>query len=189
MEIGPVGDGIYWCLVEMLYEENGYLPLSDCYLIAKALNTTEELVTKVVKNAKLFLVKDEKFYSESLLSRLKKITTKIKKARTSGKLGGLAKAKRTLSERLVSKESKESKESKFEEIYLKYPNKVGKKGALRHFELSVKTEQDWQDIQTALKNYLVSERVAKGFIMNASTFFNNWRDWINYKEVGKFIKP
>lgn len=70
----------------------------------------------------------------------------------------------------------------FEEIYLKYPNKVGKKEALHHFEASVKTEQDWQNIQVALKNYLVSSRVAKGFIMNASTFFNNWRDWVNYKE-------
>ena len=125
MEIGPVGDGIYWCLVEMLYEEGGYLPLSDCLLIAKALNTTEELVTKVVKNAKLFLIKDGKFYSESLLTRLNHIRIKIRKAKTSGRFGGLANAKRTLSERLanakrtlserlVSKEIKESKESKEE---------------------------------------------------------------------------
>lgn len=112
MEIGPAGDGIFWDLVEMLYEEGGYLPLSDCQLIAKSLNTTEELVNKVVKNAKLFLVKDEKFYSESLLARLNHINAKVRKARVSGRLGGLAKAKRTPSERLVSKESKESKESK-----------------------------------------------------------------------------
>lgn len=70
----------------------------------------------------------------------------------------------------------------FEEFYLKYPKRVGKKDAARHFEASVKTEQDWQDIQTALKNYLASERVAKGFVQNASTWFNNWRDWINFKE-------
>jgi hypothetical protein len=116
MEIGPVGDGIYWDLVEMLYEEGGYLPLSDCQLIAKSLNTTEELVIKVVKNAKLFLIKDEKFYSKSLLDRLNHIRTKIRKARVSGRLGGLAKAKQSLSERLVSKESKESKESKYRDV-------------------------------------------------------------------------
>ena len=112
MEIGPVGDGIYWDIVEMLYEEDGYLSLSDCQLIAKSLNTTEELINKVVKNAKLFTVKGGKFYSESLLARLKHINAKVKKARASGRLGGLAKAKRTPSERLVSKESKESKVKK-----------------------------------------------------------------------------
>jgi len=70
----------------------------------------------------------------------------------------------------------------FEEIYFKYPKRVGRKEAGQHFKANVKTEQDWQDIQTALKNYLASKRVAKGFIQNASTWFNNWRDWINFKE-------
>jgi hypothetical protein len=70
----------------------------------------------------------------------------------------------------------------FEEIYLKYPKKVGKKEAQRHFKASVKTEQDWHNIQAALKNYLASERVAKGFIQNASTWFNDWASWIDFKE-------
>lgn len=81
----------------------------------------------------------------------------------------------------VDKEQK--KTFSFEDVYIKYPNKVGKKAAELHFKVSVKNEQDFLDINTALKNYLASERVAKGFIMNASTFFNNWRDWINYKET------
>lgn len=82
----------------------------------------------------------------------------------------------------ISKDNIKPSSFSFEEIYIKYPNKVGKKAALRHFEVSVKTSQDWQDIQTALKNYLESARVAKGYVMNASTFFNNWRDWVNFKE-------
>jgi len=69
-------------------------------------------------------------------------------------------------------------EFSFEDIYLKYPNKVGKKAAERHFLATVKTDQDFQDIQTALKNYLASERVKKGFIQNASTWYNQWRDWV-----------
>jgi hypothetical protein len=83
----------------------------------------------------------------------------------------------------------------FEEIYLKYPKKVGKKAAEKHFKASINTERDWQNIQIALKNYLASERVAKGFIQNASTWFYNWPDWVNFKEdlcpkckgKGKFI--
>ena len=70
----------------------------------------------------------------------------------------------------------------FEEIWLKYPKRIGKKQAERHFFASVKVEQNWLDIQTALKNYLESERVAKGFIQNGATWFGNWKDWVLFKE-------
>ena len=70
----------------------------------------------------------------------------------------------------------------FEELWTKYPNKVGRKEAVRHFEASIHTLRDFSDINKALENYLRSERVAKGFVMNASTFFNNWQDWLNYTE-------
>lgn len=57
------------------------------------------------------------------------------------------------------------------------------------------TEQDWKDIQTALKNYLESERVAKDRVQDGKTWFNNWGDWLKYKEpvcpkcrnTGKYI--
>lgn len=67
----------------------------------------------------------------------------------------------------------------FDEVYLKYPNRVGKKEALKHFISTVKTEQDFLDIQNALKNYLISDRVKKGFVQNASTWFNDWKSWVN----------
>jgi hypothetical protein len=73
----------------------------------------------------------------------------------------------------------------FEEIISKYPNKDGQKLALKYFNSSVKTEQDWQDINKALENYLQSDKVKAGYIKNASTFFNNWRDWIDFKGTSK----
>lgn len=66
----------------------------------------------------------------------------------------------------------------FTSLWDKYPNKDGKKAAERHFHSEVKNDQDWQDIQAALKNYLESDVVKKGFIKNGSTWFNNWRDWV-----------
>lgn len=66
----------------------------------------------------------------------------------------------------------------FEPLWQKYPNKDGKKAALRSFKSSVKTPKDYDDIQIALTNYLQSEKVSKGFIKNGSTWFNNWRDWV-----------
>jgi len=61
---------------------------------------------------------------------------------------------------------KETKSFDFMAIWQKYPNRDGKKDAQRHFVASVKTEKDWQDINTALDNYLKSDKVQKGFIKN-----------------------
>lgn len=70
----------------------------------------------------------------------------------------------------------------FTKLYSNYPKKVGKKQALRHFKASVKNKADCDDIKKALDHYLRSKRVAKGFIMNASTWFNNWQDWVDFEE-------
>lgn len=67
----------------------------------------------------------------------------------------------------------------FEEVWNKYPNKDGKKKAEVHFRVSVKSMQDFEDINSALAHYLSSERVSNGFIKDGSTWFNNWRDWID----------
>lgn len=70
----------------------------------------------------------------------------------------------------------------FDSIWNKYPNKLGKKEAFRHFKSSVQTDQDYQDLNKALDNYILS---CKGsdpkYIKHGSTWFNNWRDWIDYK--------
>jgi len=73
----------------------------------------------------------------------------------------------------------------FDDIWSNYPNKVGKKAAQAHFTASIKTEKDFEDIKIALENYLKSERVSKGYIQNASTWFNNWQDWITPPMVGQ----
>lgn len=114
MNIGCEGVGIYWCLIEMLYEEGGSLPLKDIEIYAKILNTTAEKISQTLTDFNLFRKNKTHFYSIALTKRLKHINAKREEARTSGKLGGLANAKRTLSERVAIKERKvkESKEDK-----------------------------------------------------------------------------
>lgn len=68
----------------------------------------------------------------------------------------------------------------FQAMWQDYPNKAGKKEARRHFMASVKTYKDWENIQLALGIYKKSPVATKdngAFIMNGSTFFNNWEDW------------
>ena len=124
MEVGPIGDGIYWDLIEILYEEGGQLPLKHLPLIAKTLNTTIELVTKVVKSSELFSINGDKFYSKSLLERLKRINARRRRAISSANKRWKAKAMPTHSEgnaikESKVKESKESKESKVKESRVK----------------------------------------------------------------------
>ncbi|BDV44106.1 hypothetical protein GURASL_30290 [Geotalea uraniireducens] len=67
----------------------------------------------------------------------------------------------------------------FERLWAHYPKRDGKKQALKHFQASVKTQQDMHDIKLALFHYCqdVDGRDPQ-FIKNGSTWFNNWRDWI-----------
>lgn len=73
----------------------------------------------------------------------------------------------------------------FEELWSLYPDRVGKKAAAKHFASTVKTMADVDSIRRALSNYKASRRVADGFVQNGSTWFNNWRDWINRTEPQK----
>jgi hypothetical protein len=66
----------------------------------------------------------------------------------------------------------------FETVWKQYPRRIGTKLAKKHFQASVKTEQDYEAIQAAMRNYLASDTVKNGFVQHGNTWFNNWRDWI-----------
>lgn len=68
-EHGMAGYGIYWTLVEKLFEAEGYLEL-NYKLISFDLRIDVKIVKDIVENFKLFKVKGPKFYSESVLRRL-----------------------------------------------------------------------------------------------------------------------
>lgn len=112
MSMGCEGIGIYWCLIEMMYEQGGSLKLSDLGLYSKSLNTTIEKVDLLLREGDLFKKNKTHFWSKSCRERLEKISVKREKASTSAKLSHSANAERTQSERSAIKEIKESKEKK-----------------------------------------------------------------------------
>jgi hypothetical protein len=74
----------------------------------------------------------------------------------------------------------------FDSIWDLYPKRQGKKSAISHFNASVKTPEDYENIKIALSNYLKSPNPKNGnlqYIQNGSTWFNNWQDWINPSEA------
>ncbi len=75
------GIGIYWCIIEMLYEQNGYIKLSDIEVIAFELHEECDRIKSVLQDFDLFRFKDDKFYSDSVLRRLKARKNKSEKNR------------------------------------------------------------------------------------------------------------
>lgn len=81
-----------------------------------------------------------------------------------------------------------SQEESFSEIWrdiiaVKIPKPVHKAKAYKHFCASVTTPVAFDAIRVALRNYRQSKRVKDLYIQDASTWFYNWRDWVDYEEV------
>jgi len=72
-----------------------------------------------------------------------------------------------------------------------YPSKSGKKEAARHWNSTIKNEDDVLRITMALEKYKLHLKMNSWkHPMNGKTWFNNWQDWENWvepKKNGKFI--
>lgn len=206
LKLGYEGIGIYWCLIEMMYEQGGYLNLTDITLYARGDTALSERLASVIKDFGLFKTDDIQFWSESCITRLTHTTEKREKAAISGSLGGKisgnarrieANAKRTLSERTPIKESKvkENKEEEsnrtlsFDDFWKEYPKQVGMSMAIQTYLATVKTDQDHKDLMSALNNYKQSKDFKGGYIKNGSNWIEDWRGWIPKKRITPVITP
>lgn len=59
--LGHEGKSIYWDLVEMLYENGGYLEISKIATYAFTLHTTADIVEKLINDFGLFNKDDKNF--------------------------------------------------------------------------------------------------------------------------------
>jgi hypothetical protein len=82
MKHGMVGIGVYWCIIEMLYEEGGFLP-KEYERMAFELRINTDVVRSVIEDFELFMQEEERFWSESVIRRLQERCDKSEKARKS----------------------------------------------------------------------------------------------------------
>ena len=126
MEYGMEGIGIYWCIVEMLYEEEGRLMLSECDRIGFELRVERDKVIAVICETGLFEMDQNEFWSASVDRRIeaqihasnsskKAAETRWQKYRAQTVKEENATAIRPQSERNASKEKK-SKEKESKEV-------------------------------------------------------------------------
>ena len=117
--VGYEGYGLYWAIVEMLYENEGFLEY-NLDTLAFALRTDRDRIAKLF-DGELFVVSKGKFYSKSVNARLIKRKGKSEMARQSAFLRWNkpkkedANAMRTQCDGNAIKESK-VKESKVKEL-------------------------------------------------------------------------
>ena len=79
----------------------------------------------------------------------------------------------------------------FNIMWNKYPKRLGKKQAFKHYSASVKSKEDFENINTALNNYLKQiekDSIQDKFIRHGSTWFNNWQDYLNVTEAERWNK-
>lgn len=70
IEHGVAGIGVFWCIVEMLYEQEGTLPLRSCKSIAFALHVDCKVVESIVNDFSLFENDGENFWSNAIKRRI-----------------------------------------------------------------------------------------------------------------------
>ena len=69
-DLGVEGIGVFWCIIEQLYEQGGKLPLHYCKSIAFALHVDFKCVERLVNDYGLFKNDGQNMWSESVLNRL-----------------------------------------------------------------------------------------------------------------------
>jgi hypothetical protein len=78
----------------------------------------------------------------------------------------------------------------FEELWKDYPNKEGKKDALKHFTATVRTDRDAEDIRKALKNYLHLLKIQDWRSPKlGKTWFKTWRDFETIQGTSSGVLP
>ncbi len=117
---GLEGIGIFWLLIEMLYEAGGWLKLDyeDLCFNLRVQNNKITLLKRVLNNYKLFEKKENRFTNSRVIETLEFIKNKSKKAQQSAakRWGGNANAMRTQCDGNAINETKRN-ESKVKKEY------------------------------------------------------------------------
>jgi len=197
MKHGMAGYGMFWAIVEDLYNNANALP-TDYESIAFDLRTDSETIESIITGFDLFVINQKTFGSMSIQKRLDEREEKSKKAKKAARIrwennDGNADAMQTHTDSNAIKEKKEeeSKEDKrieierkkkrkehFEKFWNLYDHKKDKK---RSLDIWMKlTDEEVDMIRKTVKTYL-SETQDKKFRKHPSTYLNQ-KTWLDYTD-------
>ena len=177
---GIASIGIYWCIIEMLHEEHGYIMLTECERIAFELRVQLDFLTRVLFDYELFEKDSTRFWSNRVLLNLEGIYGKSASAKKSaeirwGKIN--ADALRTQSDGNAKRKGKESKvdekkeedntkQTPFDLLWFKWVNyRTAIKKPIKpvSMELAKKELQDLSGGNFELAEKIVNQSIAKSW--------------------------
>lgn len=186
---GYEGYGIYWALIENLYNNANELQ-TDYESIAYEMRTHSELVKSVVNDFKLFEIVDDIFFSNSIQRRLEERKEKSIKARKSAKTRwDNANALRNESESNAIKERKEKERKENKE------NKENIKTIQNLFELNetqIGSCIEYLKItkqKTVNKNFILSlfavfkQKTKDKFYKDSGDLFSHFLNSLKYEKI------
>lgn len=68
--LGLEGIGLYWCLIEQLYEQGGKIPINQCNCIAFALHLDCNCIERIINDFGLFETDSQYFWSNRVLDAI-----------------------------------------------------------------------------------------------------------------------
>jgi hypothetical protein len=149
IEMGQEGKGIYWDLIEIMYEQNGILKFSeiDCYSFS--LKTDTDKIKRILCDFNLFTTTCDVIENESVKRRLQQRELKSIKALESinnrWKKTVIRDKIRTYYDRNTIKEVKDINKRKniytqdFDNFWKEYPKRKDKGHAFKAWEFEIKT--------------------------------------------------
>ena len=82
-KLGMEGYGIFWALLELLFNEENKLCINDYSALAFSLQCDAGILQQVIEDFDLFVIEDNCFYSKRLNNHIEEINNKSKKAKES----------------------------------------------------------------------------------------------------------
>lgn len=190
---GMEGLGIYWCLVEILRETEGYaVSIKNIDDVAFNLSVDPEKVKDIIFNFDLFVIDGDIFSSARLSRSMHEYEEKINKKKQSGKMGVQASVKHRLSiaqaplnqnvsdaQAIKGKESKE-KEIESKELKCDFSKLELGSGEMELARLSIKGEKGFmpedKPIHDAFK--LFRGMHAEDAYQSKSEFYKHFYNWV-----------
>lgn len=204
--------GIFWILIEILSEADGFkLKLDNStYLILSKITFEDkdfikDFIFKCINEYDLFKEEEGFFYSQSLIDRMSIIRSRSEKMKElSNRRWSKEKQKEEQKEEIKEEKKIEKKKESIkkgkndveliaEEIWRAYPRKEGKKIAVNKIQSLLKTysKEDLLLCIDRYKQYILDNGIDKKFIKHGSTFFNgSFIDFLdeNYLSLNEPIK-
>ena len=201
--MGLEGIGLYWCLVEKMYESNGFIMRTHCDGIAFEMRTSCEKIERIL-SSDLFENDAEKYWSNSILRRLKERTSKSDVARKNAEIRWKSKEKcesnatalrTTCESNAIKEKKKKGKEIKYScsflEFWEQYPKKVGKDKAWESWERKSPPIDDVLRSLSWQKTSAQWTRDGGQFVPHPTTWINQgrWTDEPQSQAIPKQHQP